>query len=304
MERLARGTGRPGSRAPPAAAHLGGEGGGAVVRLGRSASAGSDPVGRPRPRSPWWTRTGCGDRGGPRPSGSRIRATSSTWLGRSASNSSSDLGSVRRQAQLGEEVGIAGGHQRIEGEEAGRPVIGVEPVPAPRIVAQQRVRPEPADDPGHLPPLVDRVLQFAVDPAQEEHPVVAHRRRFRRPTSTDRPAVDDRRRRPALRLPRRHQGAQVGAGVPTALGPVGEDQVVDPAPGRRPLGQRGAAAELDVVGMGADGQGAEAGVGRSTVTAPGRAGRPPAGRSDLPTAPGSDASLRSPMVDGRARPDR
>ena len=45
------------------------------------------------------------------------------------------------------------------------------------------------------------------------------------------------------------------ARVPRALRAVGAHEVRDGAAGGRPLGQRGAGAELDVVGVGADGQG-------------------------------------------------
>src|SRR5207248_2137880 len=44
--------------------------------------------------------------------------------------------------------------------------------------------------------------------------------------------------------------------IPRPLRPVGAHEVLDLTAGRGPLGQRAAAAELDVVGMGADGQGA------------------------------------------------
>ena len=52
-------------------------------------------------------------------------------------------------------------------------------------------------------------------------------------------------------------------GVPGALRAVGADEVVHDAAGGRPLGERGAGTELDVVGMGADRQ-RHAGTARST----------------------------------------
>src|SRR3546814_19955818 len=47
----------------------------------------------------------------------------------------------------------------------------------------------------------------------------------------------------------------VGVGVPAALRAVGADEVVDDAAVGRPLGQRRPSPELDVVGVGADGEG-------------------------------------------------
>lgn len=52
----------------------------------------------------------------------------------------------------------------------------------------------------------------------------------------------------------RHQGRQVGVNVPGALGPIGADEVVDSGALSRPAGQRGAAPELHIVGMRADGE--------------------------------------------------
>ena len=57
-----------------------------------------------------------------------------------------------------------------------------------------------------------------------------------------------------LALAGRHQRGDVGVGVPRALRAVGENEMVHTASGRRPLRQRGPAAELDVVGVGADGE--------------------------------------------------
>ena len=54
---------------------------------------------------------------------------------------------------------------------------------------------------------------------------------------------------------RRTRAHRVGGDVPRSLRPVGADQVVDDAAVRGPLGEQTAAAELDVVGMGADREG-------------------------------------------------
>src|SRR5213075_1724148 len=55
-------------------------------------------------------------------------------------------------------------------------------------------------------------------------------------------------------LAERNEAGLVLGRVPRTLRPVGADEVVHLAPGCGPLGQRGAAAEFDVVGMGGDGQ--------------------------------------------------
>ena len=84
------------------------------------------------------------------------------------------LGAVGGESELGEEVRIAGRHQRVEEGESGGPVVGVEPVPTPRVVAQHHVGTEPADDPGHGSADLAVVLELAVDLAEEQHPVVRH----------------------------------------------------------------------------------------------------------------------------------
>ena len=59
-----------------------------------------------------------------------------------------------------------------------------------------------------------------------------------------------------LLLAQRDEARLVLVGIPRSLRPVGADEVEELAPGGGPLGERGAGAELDVVGMGADGEGA------------------------------------------------
>ena len=144
-------------------------------------------------------------------------------------------------------MGVPGGHQGVEGEEAGGPVVGVEAVAAPGVVAEQHVGPHGPDDPGHRPALVGVVDQLAVDLAEELHPVAGRRSDV---TAEQAPAAAARH----SRLRAATSAAEVGVGVPAALGPVGEHEVVDLAAGGRPAGERGAGAELDVVGVGADGQ--------------------------------------------------
>ena len=80
-------------------------------------------------------------------------------------------------------------------------------------------------------------------------------------------------RGPLLGLAGCDQRGGVLVGVPGALRAVGEDQVVHDAAGGGPLGQRGAAPELDVVGVGADGQRHARASGRSTDTASPAAGQ-------------------------------
>ena len=86
--------------------------------------------------------------------------------------------------ELGEEMGVAGGDQGVDGEEAGGPVVGVEPVPPPGVVAQEHVGSHVSDEAGELPPFARTVLELAVDPAEEGAPWSArpdacrpHRRR-------------------------------------------------------------------------------------------------------------------------------
>ena len=46
---------------------------------------------------------------------------------------------VRREPEIGEEVRVPGGHHCVQGEEPGGPVVGVQAVPAPRVVAEHDV---------------------------------------------------------------------------------------------------------------------------------------------------------------------
>ena len=150
-------------------------------------------------------------------------------------------GAMRGEAVLGEEVRIAGGDDRVAHEPTGVAVIGMEPVALPRVVTEHDVGPQLADDPGDLGDRRPIARQVAVDVPEEAHLAGA---------VTGQPAG----RLALLVLAARHELRQVGRRVPRALGTVGAHEVVDDAAGRRPLGQRAAGAELDVVGMGGDGQ--------------------------------------------------
>ena len=63
-------------------------------------------------------------------------------------------------------------------------MVGMQPVSAPRIVSDQCGGTELADDAGHLPALVDGILEFAIDPVEEQHPVAVSSRWPGRPSMT------------------------------------------------------------------------------------------------------------------------
>ena len=150
------------------------------------------------------------------------------------------VGPVVGERLLGEEVRVARRHDALDGEEPGVAVVGVQPVALPRVVAEHDGGPQLPDPVRHLPPLAHAGLELAVDPA-EEHAL----RRWRRAPAAAARCSAWRVTTSAAASVRR---------VPAALGAVGADEVVDDGAGRRPLGERGAAAELDVVGVGADGE--------------------------------------------------
>ena len=145
---------------------------------------------------------------------------------------------VRRGLVLGKEVRIAGVDDAGHRELAGAHVIRMEPVRLPRVVGQHYVGARLADDAADRLDPASIGGQLAVDES-EQHRCVA-RRGPRRP--------------PAARRSRRDERGDVGVAVPRALGAVGADAHGDQRTGGGPLGERGAASELDVVGMGADGE--------------------------------------------------
>ena len=95
--------------------------------------------------------------------------------------------------------------------------------------------------PSNLAAALDRVGEFAVDRAEEVDLGIG---------------VDALGRVALLGLSPLDEGVGVGVDVPGALRPVGADQEVDGGTGGSPLGEGGATLELDVVGMGADREGA------------------------------------------------
>jgi hypothetical protein len=60
-----------------------------------------------------------------------------------------------RDAVVSEEVGVARGDDPFAGEQPRVAMIGVEPVPAPRVVAEHDLRAKRADPPSHLGPLLE-----------------------------------------------------------------------------------------------------------------------------------------------------
>ncbi len=119
-------------------------------------------------------------------------------------------------------------------------VIGVQPVPLPRVVPEHHVGADPADPVGHFPPLAQTGFELAVWPAEE--------RDFALATEAAGCLA-------LLLLAHGDQPGRVFGWVPRSLGTVSADQVMDPASRGRPLGQGAAASELDVVRMRPDRQG-------------------------------------------------
>ena len=68
---------------------------------------------------------------------------------------------------IGVEVRVAGADDAVAGEEAGGPMVGVEPPAAPRVVSQDDIRPQFADRSRHDRPPTEVVLELAVGPAGE-----------------------------------------------------------------------------------------------------------------------------------------
>ena len=127
-----------------------------------------------------------------------------------------------------------------------------------------------AQQPGDLPLGAGVVAELAVGPTEEG----------------DVAAAEQGGGAPLLLFAQGDEHRLVLVGVPTPLRTVGQHEVVEHRARRRPLGQRGAAAELDVVGMGADGQG---GRGHGQVDREGAARRQVVHRDD----PGRRAALAS-----------
>ncbi len=145
---------------------------------------------------------------------------------------------MRRETLIGVEVGIARGDDGAGDDEPRRAVVGMEAVPAPGVVGQHDLGTDEAQQPGDLPPGACVVAELTIGPTEEGD--VA-------PAEKGGGAA-------LLLLAHGDEHRLVLSGVPTSLRTVGQHEVVQGGARRRPLGQRGAAAELDVIGMGADGQ--------------------------------------------------
>ena len=72
-------------------------------------------------------------------------------------------------AQTGEEVRIARGYDRIADEQTCRTVIGVEPIPLPRVVTQHHIGSELAYGTHDLTADRNDRFEFAVDHPEESH---------------------------------------------------------------------------------------------------------------------------------------
>ena len=142
------------------------------------------------------------------------------------------------EALIRKEEMISGGHNTVDGSPAGGAVVGMDLIPSPRVVRDDDVGTVRADEGRHLSPHAHRVLEFTID-MTEEH---------------------DRRRAQGiggcllLGSPDFDQRRRILVGFPGALRSVGHDRHHDVTAGPGPPGQRSAGSELDVVGMGADGE--------------------------------------------------
>ncbi len=173
-------------------------------------------------------------------------------------------------ARLGEEVGVTGGDDAFDHELAGPAVVRVQAVLLPRIVTQDHVGTDGANDRAHLLPAERVGFELAVDRVEEVH--LARTERVRGGA--------------LLVVTRGHQRSEVLAGIPGALRAVGEHEELDVRSRACPFCEGGAAAELDVVGMGADREdpGGQLGVGR---------GHDAAGASDRPNSARSSGTSTS-----------
>ena len=243
-----------------------------------------------RVRCPWSTRTGCDGTGGRRPSSSNPAGVLDV-VGQVRLPQQQRRRSVGLQAQFGEEVGVAGGHEGIGGDEAGRPVVGMEPVAAPGVVPEHDGRPYRAEDPGHRPPFVDAVVELAVD----RRPRNTHRGRSGRGVPGARPSM--------MRADVRHSSARSATRV--ARSASGSQLPLEPSVRTRWWTRHPAAAHLASVAPQPNSMSsgwapmarALAGTGRSTVAGT-SAGRSPTGS---PLAPVPAAGVRCPGTRGGRR---
>ncbi len=91
------------------------------------------------------------------------------WAGRPR-RAAGPRGRWGASANSGKKCGSRAATSGIDGEEARGPVVGMEAVAAPRIVAQHHRRPQRADDPGHVPSLVDSVARVRRPPVRGTGP--------------------------------------------------------------------------------------------------------------------------------------
>src|SRR5262245_35742397 len=117
-------------------------------------------------------------------------------------------------------------------------MIGMDAADRPWVVAEYRVRPDLPDDQAHLRLGGEAGVELAVDVPEED----------------DLGDTECVRRRLLLGLAHVDERLRVGVLVPGALRAIGADAHHDMRARVGPFRERGAAAELDVVGMGADGE--------------------------------------------------
>ena len=173
---------------------------------------------------------------------SRVPATSSQWLGSSADHRSSAAGRCawRPSGRLvGEEEVVAGGYDAIDAGQPGHPVVGVELVALPGVVAQHHIGAEAAHPLAHPAAQGQGVLELAVGVVEEDH--------LARPEHGG-----------GLLLLAMAGGDEVGhrhPRVPAPFGAVGDDEDGHFGAGGGPLGQGASRSELGVVGMSGHRQG-------------------------------------------------
>ena len=149
------------------------------------------------------------------------------------------------QSVFGVEVRVACGHDALACEKPSVAVIGMEAVSLPRVVAEDDLRFDFANDPGDLAPFVESAGELPVDVTQETNLTGPFRI-----TSGQTP-----RSRSLLSLAPRRQRLDVGIGVPRPFRSVCADQVMNDAAVGGPLCKQSSASELDIVRVSADGQG-------------------------------------------------
>lgn len=149
------------------------------------------------------------------------------------------IGTVVGDAVFGAEVRIVSDDDRVTGEESGMAMVGMEPVSLPRIVSEDDIRSESANVTGDLAHEGRRFGEFTVDLLEEDD--LARRTQTARCLSL-------------FELSSHDEGSGVGVDVPRAFRTVGENEVMNRASGRGPLGQSSSTPELDVVGVSSDRQ--------------------------------------------------